>query len=311
MPAFIRSQANSLIKEGVDLDFYQIKGKGVKGYLNNVAPLRNKIRSRKFDIIHAHYGFCGVISVLARQNEKIIVSFMGESEFVPDQENRYNPIIWLTVFLHRFFARFLFDYSIFKSSNLSRFVKGIQSKSSILPNGVNLDLFKPLKKESARKYLKLPTDNKIILWIGNTDRKVKGFSIAKEVMSKIKMKYPNIHFLYINGIPNELLYYYYNAADVFLLTSLSEGSPNVIKEAMACNTPIVSTPVGDVPYLFKETRGCLCTSSFNPLEISELLIELLEKDVKSNGRCRLLDLGLDINSVAKRLVTIYTRLIIN
>lgn len=306
MPAFIRSQADSLIEEGVELDFYQIKGKGVIGYLKNIAPLRRKLKSHSYDIIHAHYGFCGVVSALARKDEKIVVSFMGESEFTPEPEDRLNPMLWLAVFLHRFFSRFIFDYTILKSPNIARFVKGIQKKSSILPNGVNLDLFKPLEKESAREYLKLPRDKKIILWIGNTDRKVKGFSFANKAITKVSLKYPNIHFLYINNIPNELLPYYYSASDVFLLTSLSEGSPNVIKEAMACNTPIVSTPVGDVQFLFENTRMCYCSTGFSPEEIAELLFSVIEKDERSNGRERIIALGLDLESTAKKLLSIYS-----
>jgi teichuronic acid biosynthesis glycosyltransferase TuaC len=309
MPAFIRTQADSLIAAGVNLEFYQIIGKGVKGYLKNISPLKQKLKEGQYDIIHAHYGFCGIVAALARRNEKLLVSFMGESEFIPDKEDRGSLFVWLMVILHRIYARWIFDFVIFKSENLSRFVKGINHKSAVLPNGVNLNVFKPMDKPEARNYLNLPIDHYIVLWIGNQSRPVKGYSIAEKAVNLLKTEYPNLHFLAVNNIPNVQLPYYYNAADVFLLSSLSEGSPNVVKEAMACNCPIVATEVGDVNQLLDGVVGCKVSKSFTPEDISTQIKKLLIFNNRSEGLNRIISLGLDSRQIAARLVNIYSNLL--
>lgn len=308
MPAFIQTQAQSLLDMGIDLDLYQIKGKGVKGYLRNIIPLRKKLKDSRYDIIHAHYGFCGVIAALARRKEKLVVSFMGESEFVPDKEDQLNILIWFMTLLHRLFARCFFDFVIFKSENLSNFIKGIGHKSVILPNGVNLNVFKPLGKRLAREVLYLPFENNIVLWIGNPSRTVKGYSLAIQAIEKLKIDNPTLHFLAVNNIPNDQLPYYYNATDVFLLSSYSEGSPNVVKEAMACNCPVVSTNVGDVGLLMRGVNGCEISESFLAEEIRIHLEKLLKMKGRSEGRERIIDLGLDSKEIAIRLFNIYQSL---
>lgn len=309
MPAFIQTQAESLIKLGVNLEFYQIKGKGIRGYLKSIRPLRERLITSTYDIIHAHYGFCGVVAALSRRKEKIIVSFMGESEFVPDKEDKGNLLIWAMTFVHRFFARWVFDFVIFKSENLARFIKGISNKSIVLPNGINLDVFKPMNKQQARIYLNLPLNIEIVLWIGNTTRSVKGYSLAKNAVESIKFENSNIYFLVVNNIPNDQLPYYYNAADVFLLSSYSEGSPNVVKEAMACNCPIVATDVGDVSHLLNGVSGCIVAKSFSHNELSIMLKKVLKAKMRSEGLDRIEALGLDARIIASRLISVYGNLI--
>ena len=308
LPAFIMSQADSLVDLGITLEFFKIKGNGVKGYLKNILPLRQKLKSQHFDVIHAHYGFCGVVAAIVRRKEKLVVSFMGESEFLLDAENKYKPFLWIMIYLHRLFARHIFDFVIFKSESLASFVKGITNKSRILPNGVNLERFRPIDKVMARAFLNLSPSKSIVLWIGNKNRAVKGYSIAVAAIDKLRLCFTDLEFLQVNDVSNEILPYYYNAADVFLLSSLSEGSPNVVKEAMACNCPVVATDVGDIRKLFNSSKGCKISNSFAPEELSKLVEEVLRSGEKSNGLARIRSLRLDSKSVAEELLSIYSQI---
>jgi glycosyltransferase involved in cell wall biosynthesis len=104
---------------------------------------------------------------------------------------------------------------------------------------------------------------------------------------------------------------YYNAVDVILLTSLHEGSPNVVKEAMACNCPVVSTDVGDVRWLFGDTPGYFITS-FDYKDVVEkikLAINFREKYYQTKGRERIIDLGLDSGTVAGRIIDVYRQVL--
>ena len=103
--------------------------------------------------------------------------------------------------------------------------------------------------------------------------------------------------------------YYYSAADVVLLTSVTEGSPNVIKEAMACNCPIVSTDVGDVREVLGNTEGCYI-SGLDPVEVAEKTKKALEFSYtkgRTKGRQRIIELGLDSESIAKKIVEVYKK----
>ena len=110
----------------------------------------------------------------------------------------------------------------------------------------------------------------------------------------------------------ELITYYMNAADVLLLTSLWEGSPNVIKEAMACNCPIVSTDVGDVRWVFGETEGCYLTS-FDPEDVADkikLALVFAEEKNRTNGRKRIIEFGLDTETIANKIIDVYKKVVL-
>ena len=98
-----------------------------------------------------------------------------------------------------------------------------------------------------------------------------------------------------------------NASDIVVLTSLREGSPNVIKEAMACNCPVVATDVGDIAWLFGNEPGHFL-SGFDPQDVATKLnmaLEFSEEYGRTSGRNRIIELGLDSESVARRIVGVY------
>jgi len=99
-----------------------------------------------------------------------------------------------------------------------------------------------------------------------------------------------------------------NAVDVVLMTSFSEGSPQFIKEAMACNCPIVSVPVGDVPDVINEVEGCYI-STYEAADIVAKLKQALKLEKRTEGRNRIIELGLDSETVAKRILEVYNRTI--
>ena len=100
----------------------------------------------------------------------------------------------------------------------------------------------------------------------------------------------------------------YNACDLLLMTSIREGSPQVIKEAMACNCPIVSTDVGDVKELIGNTEGCYITS-YDPEDVAENIKIALELGKRTKGRDRIIFMGLDSDSTAKKIINSYKKVI--
>jgi teichuronic acid biosynthesis glycosyltransferase TuaC len=302
----IKNQADSLIHEGIEIDYFLIKGKGIFGYLKNVLPLRKVLKNKNFDIVHAHYGFSGLLALMAKSHEKVIISYMGSDVLISGDFNfLYKLRSYIEVIINRYFAAHFFDYIILKSEEMSNILLKVNRKA-VIPNGINFDLFEPLSKIESRKFLGIKEDAKVVLFSSDPSRPEKNFILAKNALELIKNDHLDLIFL--KGIEHKELKYYYNSADVLLLTSFHEGSPNVIKEAIACNCLVVSTDVGDVKSLIEGVDGCyLCT--YKPKEVAEKILRALEFKGKSNGRQKLIMMGLDQKSIALKIIGVYSELL--
>lgn len=293
----VLNQGNSLIKEGVELEYYTIKGKGFIGYLKSVFALKKYLKNKKFDIIHAHYFDSAVVPSLSFTKNYIVVSLMGSDVFV----NIFNR------FFIRIFNFFFWDKVIVKSDTLK--VKSGLNDSAVIPNGVDLDKFE-LKPQIESK-LKVGFDilKKQVLFVGNPDRFEKNYHLAEMAFKLID--YTNIELKVISNVNHNEIPYYLYAADVLILSSLWEGSPNIIKEALACNCPIISTKVGDIAWLFGNEPGHFLTS-FEPEDVAkniEKALLFVEEQGRTKGRKRLIELGLDSETIAKRIIEVYNKVL--
>ncbi|GAB4286524.1 MAG: glycosyltransferase family 4 protein [Marinilabiliales bacterium] len=297
------NQGESLKQQGIDIDYFTIKGKGLWGYIKNIPKIRYALNKENYDIIHAHYGLCSIVSQIAKKKEKLVVSFMGDDLIGSVGSNgKYTILGNILVFLNRLFIP-KYDYVIVKSKFLA---KNLNNKNyAIIPNGVNMNAFFEINKEKARKAINANPNKKILIFVANPNRPEKNFFLAKESVDLLKFE--NIELRSVYSVDQEKLKYYYSAADVLLQTSFHEGSPNVIKEAMACNCPIVSTDVGDVKWIIGHTEGCYIADS-NPNDFSEkikLALDFASKKGRTKGRDRIIELGLDSDTIAKKIIDIY------
>jgi teichuronic acid biosynthesis glycosyltransferase TuaC len=300
----VERQGASLINEGIDLDFFTIKGKGVKSYLENIIILKKLIKSTNYQIIHAHYGLSALVAKLAKKKEKLIVSFMGD-DLIGSRNSigKISAQSKLFVKINAFFSFIFYDYSIVKSFEMK---KKLRSKNvSVIPNGVNFDTFFPKDKSEALKEVLFSPVKINVIFVSDPTRSEKNFLLAKQAIELLKDDKIELHSIY--GISSFKLANYYNAADLLLMTSFHEGSPNVIKEAMACGCPVVCTNVGDVEWLFEDTKGNFLTN-YDPIQVANHVKDAITYRVENhftNGRQRLIDLGLDSKSVANNIINIY------
>ncbi len=287
----VKNQGDALMEAGVDVEYYLIKGKGIRGYLRNVCPLRKFVKSHHFDVIHAHFSLTAFLATLAGIRP-LVVSLMGSD--VRDAK-WYTYVIRIFAYLGKWKA------IIVKSKDMYNFL-GVKS-ANILPNGVNLKHFLPMEKAECQKMLGWESNKKHILFPADPSRPDKDYPVAAKAFSMMDMNDIEVH--YFIGVPHQQTPLWYNAADLVLLTSRVEGSPNAIKEAMACNRPIVVTKVGDVSERLEGVDYCFVAKTREPQEIAQLVQNALEKDIYTNGREKLEKDGITSEIIVNKLINIY------
>lgn len=289
--SIIDLQRISIIRQGIEVEMFPITQGGMRGYLHALKYLKKCVLLHKFDIVHAHYSFSGVLVRLATK-KPVICSLMGSDLL---------QVGWFSRLFIRLFSQWMWNTTIVKSVEMQKKIPW----SQLVPNGVDLENFREISKPEAFKKTGFDLACKHILFVTqDPTSKVKNISLAESAIRLLNN--PKLNFHVISNKSFEELPYYYSAADALLLTSHSEGSPNVIKEAMACNCPIVSTNAGDVKEVIHNTEGCYLTS-FDPIDIANKIEMALAFGKRTNGRVHVQHL--DSRIVASRIVSIYEKVL--
>ncbi len=306
----IERQGNSLKEKGVSVSYFTINGKGFKGYFSAIFKLRKFLKKNDFDVLHAHYSLSGYVAILGRGHQKIVLSFMG-SDLLGDNNWKKQVKLKSKIFakINIVIAKLFFNKVIVKSPEMLK-AFGVSDKTVELPNGVNLSVFSSTDLTEAKKAVRFNMDKRHVVFISNPERPEKNFALAKQAFALLDASQYELHIIF--DLSTEQLISYYNAADVVLMTSLHEGSPNVIKEAMACNCPIVSTPVGDVKNLLDGVEGCYI-ADHDPENVKNYIIKACDyRRAKefTNGKTRLVQLELSSEAVADKLINVYKSILV-
>lgn len=299
--AFIARQIESLRELGVAVDVVEADGPSRAKYLRATRAVRQ--RTQRCDLVHAHYGFCGWVARCQRVRP-VVVSFLGSDLlYYPARRTRRMAAYRRAETRSNLLLARVVDGVIVKSEEMARIVNGV--RPHVIPNGVDLEAFVPTDKEEARRELGWPQAGKRVLFPGNPDRLRKGFPLARAAVEEAsRLLGEPIELFALRGVPHEHVATVMNACDAMVLTSLAEGSPNVVKEAMACNLPVVSVAVGDVAYLLGSVRRCEVAER-DAAAVAEALRDILADPGRSDGRRALESKGLDAETVARRIIGVY------
>jgi glycosyltransferase involved in cell wall biosynthesis len=286
---FIVEQAEALNRHGCEIEYLGLQGKGIKGYLKNLPVLRRSIRAFHPDVIHAHYGLSGLLANLQRR-VPVVTTYHG-SDINDKKALRFSKI-----------AMRLSAWNIFVSRKTLDIAQP-KKHFSLLPCGIDLCDVQMTEKSEARLKMKLDEKKKYVLFAGAFDNAVKNAPLAKETVAL--MQKDNVELLELKGYSREEVTLLMCAADAFLMTSFTEGSPQVIKEAMACGCPIVSVDVGDVQERKEGVEGCYAATTREPQELAVLLQKAFDFQGKTKGRQKIIADGLDNSQVADKLMSLY------
>ena len=286
----VKNQGESLVEKGVEISYTLIAQKGIIGYLKAVIPIYKSIKKEQVKIVHAHYSltaFAASIAVLLtfKNRPKLIVSLMGSDAQMKGWKRS------LTIYFSNriWFATIVKSQQMAIDLNLKKFV--------VVPNGVQLAKFINNEQPS----------NNTVLFAADPSRESKNYQLAVEAVELAKKKKWNIALIVIFNVEHAEIISEIKTAACVLSTSKWEGSPNIIKESLACNRPIVATNVGDIAWLLENVEGCYLTD-FNPETIAEALIGALkfnEENTYTKGLEKIKELELDSQSIANRIINLY------
>lgn len=282
------------------MDVFHVNGrKSPVEYFRAWTKVQRLVACGSYDLIHAQWAQAALSSLPARL--PLVVTFRGSDvEGIVSADQRYAALGWLLRKVARRVAR-VADEAILVAARLARLLP--QRDYHIIPSGLDLELFRPLPQEEARARLGFAPGRRYILFAASRDNPVKRYSLARAAVERLESRC-NAELVVAAGVEPGLMPLYMNACDALLLTSLHEGSPNVVKEALACNLPVISTEVGDVGERIKNVEGCAICES-DPQALAGALAATLDRRQRISGSAAVSDLNESL--LTARVIGVYER----
>jgi len=284
--AFVKQQAEAIRQLGHKVDVLHFFG-----YLSKLRYLKAALDVflttwvGSYDVVHAHYGLAGAAGIF-RWRAPLVVTLHGSDALIGKLQPSISRLVCQ-----------LADEVVVVSKKINSIIPG-----KIIPCGVNREVFRPIDRSEARKKLGLNREKWLVLFPFDPKRKIKRFDLAKAVVSKLASRGYDIGLLVALKVKNEEMPLYYNAANVMILCSDSEGSPTSIKEALSCNIPVVSTDVGDVQEILDGIEGAMiCDQNIESLGrgVEEILIQGGMSNFSSRAAMERYDQKLTAESIVK------------
>jgi glycosyltransferase involved in cell wall biosynthesis len=301
---FLVQQVEYLRRAGLHVTVFHFRAKkNPFNYLKAWIRLRHHYDLESYDLIHAHFGQSGLIAIPTKL--PLVVTFHGSDlQGIWGRNNRYTFAGKILKLLSRMVAKYA-DEVIIVSEHMSRFLPR-EVNYNVVPGGVNMDLFVPLSQSFCRERLGLPRNKPLILFSGDHARK--RYYLADEAVKILKTQL-DVELLCLMKAAHEEMPLYLNAADVLLLTSKHEGSPTIVKEALACNCPVVSVDVGDLRERISGVQGCFLCEDDSPATIASALAKAIASKEHFESRHQVDTL--DEACVSEKIIRIYSQLLNN
>ena len=303
-PTFIVRQAEFLRAAGVDLDVYHFKGgRSPLNYLRAWWGLRRRLWGNHYDLIHAQFGQSAMAVLPSRH--PLVVTFRGDDlQGILADDGQLTVAGRVLRAISRMVARRAQAVIVVSEHMKQDLDPG--TSASVIPSGLDLELFRPLPREEARRRAGVTPGERVVLFVGKPTQARKRLALAQEAVEILNRTLP-ARLLVGYGVPHTEIPWLMNAADVLLFTSRQEGSPNVVKEALACDLPVVSVAVGDVPTRLAGIEGCEVAADDEPATLAAGLERVLRRARRVAGRQAVAEL--DEHVLTQQVLGIYRRVV--
>jgi glycosyltransferase involved in cell wall biosynthesis len=301
---FIARQVEFLRRAGIDVEVFAFRGaKNPINYLKAWRLLQRKLRRERYDLIHAQFGQSGLLALPKRM--PMVVTLRGDDILGVNRPGR-RPAFYGRVLrqLSRLVAT-CSDAVIVVADHMRAHVPS-STPVYVIPSGLDFRSFRRLPQNEARRMLGLPEGERLVLFACNPADERKRYDLARQAVEILNKKL-SAKLIVAWGVPHAEIPVYMSACDVFVFTSSQEGSPNVVKEALACDLPIVSVSVGDVRQRLQGVEGCeVCVD-----ERPETIAAALERSFRRGGRINGLEAVqcLDEELLTRKVIDIYTSVV--
>lgn len=312
---FALEQGETLRAVGNNVQYWTIKGKGLLSYFTSAHKLRRAINEIHPDVVHAHYGLSGITAILAvkglsctaRGNKTRVVITFHNGETL-------NRVVNL---LSSFFSLFA-DHIIYVAQHIRDLVYFKSKHYTIIPCGVNLMELPIVDYTEARRQLGFVDNKKYILFGGAFCNLRKNYPLLRDALALLQRT--DVEVIEMKGLSRAECALRMCACDLFALPTHSEGSPQALKEAMACNCPIVATDCADIAHLLgdlpghyilrnpRKTKERWDGDAKSVQEMAALVEQGLAFGQRTEGRKRITELRLENCQIAQRLMDIYTNI---
>jgi glycosyltransferase involved in cell wall biosynthesis len=303
--SFVKDETEALRRAGVDLEVYFVNGRANKlAYATMPFGFFARVRRTRYDVVHVHHSFCGLVATRQRAIPVVWTFHEGEITGGTDDALREQPIkhVAYSKRMKQFVARRV-DGLVVVAEHL-RAPLG-RPDALWLPAGIDIDLFQPIDTHEAKRRLGLADDTRYVLFPSVPSRVEKRYELASRAVAMLRERWPgmgDVELIALNNVPHEDVPLYMNASEVVLLTSAFEASPVVIREALACNVPVLSTDVGDARVMLHGIAGCAIVPP-DPERIAESLRAALASPRRVAGREAMRPYSLE--NTARQIVELY------
>jgi len=301
---FARRQVSALNEAGVATRIFFLSSRtSPKVLLQELRRFRETIREFDPHIVHSHFGTVTSLFCAIATKRPLVISFRG-SDLNPTRN-----VSSLRSLMGRLFSQASMlraRHAICVSPQLRDRLWLKSRPVSVIFDGIDLSLFQPMPRDEARRRLGWSQEAKLIFFNLGGRPVGKRLPLAESAVSVARRTMPDVDLVAVSKVDPERIPLYMNACDCLLLTSEWEGSPTVVKEALACNLPVVSVDVGDVTELLREVYP----STIVPADaeaIGHALIDILQGGIRSNGRSRACDMSEEITTA--RVIAIYEEIL--
>jgi glycosyltransferase involved in cell wall biosynthesis len=296
---FIVRQVNFLRRAGVEIDVFSFRGaRNPLNYLRAWRQARKRLRHGNYDLIHAQWGQSAP-TVLPTRLPLVVTFRGGEGEGIVGDDGSYTFSGYVLRLVSAYVARRA-DELVVVSAHMRQYLP--PRRTHVIPSGLDFSRWPLMSKEEARRQLGLPQTKRLVLFAGNPDEARKRYNLAADVVSRLPGDVA-AEIVVAWRVPHERMALYMNACDALLFVSMYEGSPNVVKEALACNLPVVSVVVGDTPQRLGGIDGCAVCDGDDPDSLAAALTAVLRRGGRIDGRTAVGELNEEV--LAQQMIGIY------